>query len=90
MTPPRIGLAIVWLFTIACFFVGGDAAWAVAGRAVFWIMAAVHVIECIVFLPRMRAAGGSLPNHLLQTFIFGFLHASELPKPGADGGASAG
>jgi len=89
MNPPRIALSLIWLFAIACFFMGGDAIWAVAGRAVFWIMAAVHVVECLVFLPRMRAAGGSLPSHLLQTFVFGLLYAGELPKPGADGGAGA-
>ena len=34
----------------------------------------VHAIECLVFLPRLRAAGGSLGHHLVQTLLFGFLH----------------
>ena len=46
---------------------------------VFWILVVVHAVECAVFLPRLRAAGGSLANHLVQTFLFGIAHVSTLP-----------
>ncbi len=46
------------------------------------ILAGVHALECLVFLPRLRAAGGSLGNHLLQTFLFGFAHVRTTPAPG--------
>ena len=33
-----------------------------------------------MFLPKLRAAGGSLGHHLVQTMLFGILHARNLDE----------
>ena len=52
--------------------------WCGPGQRLFWGLVIVHAIECVVFLPKLRAAGGSLGNHLVQTMLFGILHARNL------------
>ena len=42
------------------------------------ILAIVHLIETAVFFKLCKAAGGSLPGHLLSVFLFGVLHVNEL------------
>ena len=83
---PKIIVGIAWLFGLLSLLMGGGSLWAV-GRFVFWILVVVHAIECIVFLPRLRAAGGSLGNHLVQTFLFGIAHVQTLPRPDSGGAA---
>lgn len=74
----KIAIGAVWLYGAACFFSPGLPL-AGLGRAAVGIMLVVHLIECVAFLPRLRAAGGSLGNHLFQTFLFGIAHVRTLP-----------
>jgi len=60
------------------------------GRTIFWLLVVVHAIECLVFLPRLRRAPGSLASHLRQTFLFGILHVREIPASQDAGGGAAG
>ena len=76
---PKIVVGVAWLFGLLSLLMGGGTLW-VVGRFVFWILVVVHAIECVVFLPRLRAAGGSLGNHLVQTFLFGIAHVQTLPR----------
>lgn len=39
-----------------------------------------HTIEAVVFMPKARQAGGNLPLHILQLFIFGYPHAMQLDQ----------
>ena len=59
------------------------------GRVVFVGMAAIHVIECAVFFPAIRRAGGSLGSHLAQVFAFGFLHLQAIGAFAKPGGPEA-
>lgn len=43
-------------------------------------LAIAHLIEMVVFSPKAKQAGGSLPLHLLQLFVFGYAHTMELDK----------
>ena len=64
------------LGVIAIAFAGSAAAvWAVRILA---LLAIIHVIEVAVFFKLCREAGGSLPGHLLNVFLFGIIHANEL------------
>ena len=78
MSAPKILLLGVWLL---CLFavVGGGGGFLALCRAVFWGMIAVHAIECLIFLGRLRRAPGPLAGHLARTLLFGFLHVRELP-----------
>lgn len=82
----KLAVAALWLFGVGSFLVAPESAVAGIGRKLFVALVVVHAAECAIFLPRLRAAGGSLPAHLLQTFLFGIAHVSTLPKPGASGG----
>jgi uncharacterized protein YhhL (DUF1145 family) len=75
----KIALAVVWI-VCALAFVLPDAGWTVGARRLFVLLAVVHGLECVLFLSRMRAAGGSLAHHVVQTLLFGFLHLRTLPQ----------
>ena len=81
----RTAVAGVWIACVAIVLFAPGTQAAVAAQGVFWIMVVTHVIECIVFLPRLRRAGGSLGSNLLQTFVFGVFHLRTLARrPSAD------
>jgi len=46
------------------------------------ILALAHLVEVGVFFKLCRDAGGSLPGHILQVFLFGIVHARELQQAG--------
>lgn len=73
-------VALLWLWGLLSFLVAPDSAFSVMGRFLFWILAVLHAIECLLFLPRLRAAEGSLAGHLVQTFVFGVAHVRGLPQ----------
>lgn len=75
----KVVLAVVWALCLASFF--GTSPAADVGRILFWVLVVVHGVECVIFLPRLRAAPGSLGGHLVQTFFFGILHVRELGEP---------
>lgn len=76
----KVILAVVWVASARAFFLPETAPWASTGRLLFATLLAVHAIETVVFLPRLRAAGGSLANHVVQTLLFGMLHVGSLDK----------
>jgi uncharacterized protein YhhL (DUF1145 family) len=74
-------VGIVWIYCALAFL--APVPLAGAARIVFGLLVVTHVVECIVFLPRMRAAGGSLAHHVVQVMLFGVFHARTLPETGA-------
>ena len=67
----------LWIACIASFFLPASTV-TLMGQRLFWGLVIVHAIECVVFLPKLRRAGGSLANHLVQTMIFGLFYARGL------------
>jgi uncharacterized protein YhhL (DUF1145 family) len=65
----------IWVVCISAFFLPDTSAWKELGERLFWALLFVHTAECLVFLPRLRRAKGSLAHHLFQTLVFGILHA---------------
>jgi uncharacterized protein YhhL (DUF1145 family) len=78
-----------WLIGALSFLAPGEGGLVAIGRAIFWTLAVVHAIECVVFLPRLRRAPGTLARNLQQTFLYGILHVRELPAAGDAGGGAA-
>jgi len=74
----KIALLLLWIACAAAFVLPASG-WSVPGQRLFIGLAVVHAIECAVFLPRLRAAGGSLTQQLVQTFLFGVVHVRTLP-----------
>ena len=78
MNPGKVALGILWALCLGAFLVETESNLAQIGRVTFWILVVVHAVECGVFLPTLRKSRGSLGGHLLQTFLFGFLHLREV------------
>jgi uncharacterized protein YhhL (DUF1145 family) len=76
----KAAVGALWLLALASFFVAPASAASGYGRGLFWLLVVVHALECAIFLPRLRAAGGSLASHLAQTFVFGVAHVRSLPR----------
>jgi uncharacterized protein YhhL (DUF1145 family) len=75
----RLLVGVAWLASVAAFALPDAHGWASLGRTLFGVLFAVHAVEAVLFLPRLRAAGGSLAGHVVQTLLFGFLHVGTLP-----------
>jgi uncharacterized protein YhhL (DUF1145 family) len=72
-------LVLLWIACAVSFLLPASA-WVLRGRYLFFGLLIVHAVECAVFLPRLRAAGGSFSHHLVQTLLFGVLHVRSLPQ----------
>ena len=70
----------IWLFSIVGYLVAGGSTVSTAAAVMFWFLVVAHAVECIIFYPRMRAAGGSLLHHVAQTMFFGIFHIQDLPS----------
>ena len=75
---------VVWVASILGYSVSSLAV------LVFWLLVVAHAVECLVFLPKLRATGGSFARHLVQTMLFGVFHLRELSEPGAGPDSGAG
>jgi len=52
-----------------------------AGQIAKWLIVGlvlVHAIEVVVFFGLCKKAGGSLPLHLFNVFLFGVFHVKEI------------
>lgn len=76
----KVLVVLGWLAAAAGFWLPGSHDWASLGRLLFFVLLGIHAFEALVFLPRLRAAGGSLAGHVLRTLVFGFLHVGALPE----------
>ena len=56
----------------------GDTALGTWSLRILVILAVVHAIEMVVFFKLCKSAGGSLPMHLVNIFLFGVIHAGEI------------
>jgi len=74
----KMAVIVAWLLGFGALFLTPGSTAALAGRWLLGLLVVAHALECLVFLPRLRRAGGSLPSHLLRTFVFGILHVREL------------
>jgi uncharacterized protein YhhL (DUF1145 family) len=74
---PKVVVGILWVYCALSFF--APLPLAGIGRLVFWVLLITHAVECAVFLPRMRAAGGSLAHHIAQVMLWGVFHGRTLP-----------
>ncbi len=78
MSPAKITILVLWAILIALAatqggtMIGTIAAWSIG------ILIVVHLLETVIFLPLAKHAGGSLPGHLFQVFLFGVFHKAEM------------
>lgn len=78
MSIAKIVLLLIYaVLAVLAFTQGQTSVGAWSSRLLVGI-AAVHVVEMLVFFKLCKSAGGSLPGHMLSVFVFGVLHANEL------------
>jgi uncharacterized protein YhhL (DUF1145 family) len=78
MSGAKITCLVLYAVLLGLVFTQGGTT---AGTAAFWVLIALgvaHMVEMIVFFPLAKRAGGSLPGHLFQIFLFGVFHKKEL------------
>jgi uncharacterized protein YhhL (DUF1145 family) len=78
MSAAKIVLLVIYAVLAGVALTQGDSTTAVWALRILGILAIVHVIETVIYFRLCKAAGGSLPIHLLSVFLFGVLHVSEL------------
>jgi len=78
MSAAKIVLLFVYAILAGLALTQGGSTTGVWALRILGILAVVHVIETVVYFKLCKAAGGSLPGHLLSVFLFGVLHVNEL------------
>lgn len=78
MSTAKAVVVVAWILLFSCFFVAPGSTVSLVGRVGFWLMAAIHMVECVVLLPMLRRSPGSLASHLLRTLLFGVFHVREV------------
>jgi uncharacterized protein YhhL (DUF1145 family) len=78
MSPAKIVLLVIYGVLAGLALTQGDSTTGVWALRILVLLAAIHVIETLVYFKLCKAAGGSLPGHLLSVFLFGVLHVKEL------------
>jgi len=68
----------IYVVLIVLALTQGGAAIGAWSLRILGLLAVVHLIEVAVFFKLCQSAGGSLPVHLLNVFLFGVLHTNEL------------
>jgi uncharacterized protein YhhL (DUF1145 family) len=72
-----VGYAV--LAALGIFYSGSAVGvWSVG---ILGVLALAHLLEMAVFYSRCKQAGGSMPLHLANVFLFGIVHIRELKQP---------
>ena len=78
MSPIKIVSLLIYLVLAVLSLTQGDTSVGIWSFRILYILAAVHLVEVVVFFRLCQSAGGSLPVHLLNVFLFGVIHANEI------------
>lgn len=78
MSVSKIFMLVVYGILIVLAATQAGSALGIWSLRILLLLAVVHTIEVVVFFKACKAAGGSLPLHLLNVFLFGVLHMGEL------------
>ena len=78
MSAAKKVLLVIYAILVVLGLTQGGTAVGVWSLRILAIVAAVHLVEIAVFFRQCQAAGGSLPVHLLNVFLFGVLHTNEM------------
>ena len=70
-----------WIFAAACFFFPlYDMGVGALGRAVFWLLACVHLVEFALFFKLYKSTGEPLLGHFLRNMAYGVVHHAEVKQ----------
>lgn len=80
MSTQKISILIAYLVLAAAALLAAGSTAGTWALNILLILAVAHIIEMGVFFKRCKQAGGSLPMHLLNVFLFGIFHIKEMEK----------
>lgn len=83
MSPGKIVLLVIYAVLAVFAFVQPGTPVGEWSLRILMILVLVHCLEVMVFFKACRAAGGSLPVHLLNVFLFGVLHMKDIKDAGS-------
>lgn len=78
MSTAKIVLLVVYAALIAVVVAASGTTAATYAGYFLGLLVLLHVVEVLVFFKKCKQAGGSLPLHVLNVFLFGVLHVKEL------------
>ena len=82
MSVAKISLLAIYVVLVALAILQAGTATGDWSLNILIILAVVHVLECAIFFRVVKAAGGSLAQHLLNVFLFGIIHVNEIRQQG--------
>lgn len=80
MSTPKMALLGLWVVLTVVALLPAAGTLATVAQALLALLVVAHVVECLLYLPRLRRQSGGLGGHLVQTLIFGVFHLRELPR----------
>ncbi len=66
-----------WGIAAVGFLFSPETTFGQLGRTLFFLLAAVHALECAVFYPTLKRTGRPLGFELANTLFFGVVHFTE-------------
>jgi uncharacterized protein YhhL (DUF1145 family) len=78
MSTGKIVLLVMYAVLAGLVLTQGESTVGIWALRLLLLLAVAHVIEVVVFFKVCKEAGGSLPGHLLNVFLFGVLHVNEI------------
>ena len=84
MSSGKIVLLVIYAVLAVLAMTQGDTSVGVWALRLLLLLVIVHTIEVLVFFKACREAGGSLPAHLLNVFLFGVLHIKDIKAAAAN------
>ncbi len=70
----KMVIGLVWIWGLGSYVIATDTLFSGVGRIFVVLLLAAHLVECVLFFPRLRRAEGGLVSNLLQTMLFGIVH----------------
>ena len=84
MSSGKIVLLVIYAVLAVLAMTQGETSVGVWALRLLLLLVIVHTIEVLVFFKACREAGGSLPAHLLNVFLFGVLHIKDIKAAAAN------
>lgn len=69
-----------WLVGAAGFLFPPDTGFGQLGRALFYLLLCVHLVECVFFFGALRQTGRPLGVEVANTLFFGIVHYAEVKQ----------